>query len=528
MRHHLGCEIEFFASERTAQPAIPEYYPNQWEVNDFHVVNDTPAQNWRELFRWADQVKERSARGLMNFGGSVHGSSGPVFSGVHLHLQVRGNRRRDQGSSTAMKQQFANRLSEIVMTDVLRYYGLSFRFMVSHHLHGAYRESRHEHKRRPGFTPVKYHRDFDTYEIRCIEPDMLYTEEGRAALKSILKRAYAYLSGSDVRLPVEYSNIARSMMQLPGDLRTVEDRNGYMRFLRDCRNTPVNIRFAMRYDHRNARLNVVYKNVFAEHNQIRVVDYSYQTHLQDRQRLDIASLTSNVIHYGNILRKRREDNRPIEPRRLQDEPLRHFEIRYSQYRSALETWEIGRLGVQNTTPFDINSLEFSAELNSQRSLNVRDLFPGAVVRMWNAEHTRVGYGVVCNDGITIRYSHSIPRSIPASGLPIDESRLTRWMVGHVDDLIRDRDTFEANERRYVTAIRELREAERNNTRPEVRPAPSRGWIRSGRVTLRSGASEGSVGQLEAYHRAFDGAAAMPPPTPIVEDEMSNEEDDDDI
>jgi hypothetical protein len=215
---HLGCEIEFWANEGTAYPAHPEYYPNQWEVNDFHVINPTLNQNLEQLFNWADELKERSSRGRMDFKAPKNGSGGPVFNGIHLHLQLRGGSKRiDYRMGRAAKHAIAANLSKIVMADLMRYYGMTFRGLTSHHIHGGVRGSEYRYKQKDRFQPVVYHQAFDTYELRCIEPEMLYEEKGKAALKSLLSRAYNFLMGKNVVVKPKWRDILTKLHQLPGD-----------------------------------------------------------------------------------------------------------------------------------------------------------------------------------------------------------------------------------------------------------------------------------------------------------------------
>ena len=276
MQLHLGSEIEFFTSDTHLLPnnVINEYYPNQFEVNDFHVINSSLDENLNMLHDWSKQLVANFADGRLDFGGVVRGSGGPVFSGVHLHLQVRGDGRRDQGTETRDKMMFAERLSKVVMADIIRYYGLSFRNLSSHHLHGAYRMSQFTYKQKAKFCPVNYHEQFDTYEIRCIEPDMLYTVEGRAALKSILNRAYRYLCGENVRIASKYSGMAKKLSELSGDMTHAAHIREYKDYAGWLKDEGVNVRFSIREPERR-RFKFSFPNTLASDNTIYQRSTSY-------------------------------------------------------------------------------------------------------------------------------------------------------------------------------------------------------------------------------------------------------------
>jgi len=238
MKWHLGAEIEYWCEEEPDIYHIREYYEHQYESNDFHVRCEEWEHTLPQLFKWADRLRSTSRAQEYEMTKALNTSHGLVFSGVHLHLQVKGG--IADGVAHVIKRQMAARLSRIVEADILKYYGLSARNLVSHHIHGRSRGSSRDFKARDRFKPVIYHQRFDTFELRCIEPEMLYTYAGKVALKSILKRAYAYLEGKRVPVEGKYSDMVGELRKLPGDMDTSEQVGEYIDFLQRVKEQGVN------------------------------------------------------------------------------------------------------------------------------------------------------------------------------------------------------------------------------------------------------------------------------------------------
>lgn len=282
MNLHLGAEIEFWGDSYSGDGAIREYYPGQYEVNDFHVFSKTLEKNLEKLFKWAGVVKQRSNHGQISFTSAFGGSGGPIFSGVHLHLQVRGNRQRDRHMSTTQKIDLASKLSTIVMADVIRYHGLTFRGLTSHHLHGRHRSSEYRYKSKDRFSPVIYNRNFDTFELRCIEPVMLYTDEGRAALQSILKRAYNYLLGKEVRVEKKWKKVVHKLHQLPGDIRYSNQLQLYKDYSDWLKREGVQLEYT--FATREDRYSVTYRELAAHRNKLKESEQTYTSDIRSSRR----------------------------------------------------------------------------------------------------------------------------------------------------------------------------------------------------------------------------------------------------
>ena len=498
MRLHLGSEIEFFAEHDVAQPALSEYYPDQWEVNDFHVANSTLDANLSDLFSWADDVKQRSRRGRMSFGGYIQGSGGPVFSGVHLHLQVRGRgQQRDQGVSREDKEKFAARLSQVVMADILRYYGLSFRCMTSHHLHGAHRMSSYTYKQKEKFVPVGYHPQFDTYELRCIEPDMLYTEEGKAALKSILQRAYDYLCGKDIRIHSTYSRLAQRLSELPGDLTHEQHALNYMEFASRCAEEGVQVRFSIDLTQDPRRVSVRYGDVRGQNGDITVRQITYRTSLnrggtsiQSNHGIERRAGEHIRMYRGRIeretdrLRRRqqrtrgrsaftialryRPDGCPIEPQRESRESMNEYSARMDHYIYSRDNWILVENRDRNN-PYPPLSIEASAHqrwgTNGVGRINGQ---VGEVYRAWNQRRNSLRYVVFCQDG-NVRYMTNIPDSIPATGRNQIYSRNTLFREGTTEGILRD----QIERQRQVSERTQLRNLQQQVSMPSAWQLPSR-------------------------------------------------------
>lgn len=528
MRLHLGSEIEFFAEHDVAQPALSEYYPDQWEVNDFHVANNTLDANLSDLFSWADDVKQRSRRGHMSFGGYIQGSGGPVFSGVHLHLQVRGRgQQRDQGVSREDKEKFAARLSQVVMADILRYYGLSFRCMTSHHLHGAHRMSSYTYKQKEKFVPVGYHPQFDTYELRCIEPDMLYTEEGKAALKSILQRAYDYLCGKDVRIHSTYSRLAQRLSELPGDLTHEQHALNYMEFASRCAEEGVQVRFSIDLTQDPRRVSVRYGDVRGQDGDITVRQITYRTSLnrggtsiQSNHGIERRAGEHIRMYRGRIeretdrLRRRqqrtrgrstftialryRPDGCPIEPQREPREDMNEYSDRMDHYIRNRDNWRSTERRDRDN-PYPHMSIEASAHQRWGRDgaghINGQ---VGEVYRAWNQRRNSLRYVVFCQDG-NVRYMTNIPDSTPATGRNQIHSRNTLFREGTVEEILRDQITrhSQRSERVQLRALQQG--ASYSNTTSE--------W------TLPSGVNFETLSarRITAAEMSAQAPSAVPPP-----------------
>ena len=540
MRLHLGSEIEFFAEHDVAQPALSEYYPDQWEVNDFHVANNTLDANLSDLFSWADDVKQRSRRGRMSFGGYVQGSGGPVFSGVHLHLQVRGRgQQRDQGVSREDKEKFAARLSQVVMADILRYYGLSFRCMTSHHLHGAHRMSSYTYKQKEKFVPVGYHPQFDTYELRCIEPDMLYTEEGKAALKSILQRAYDYLCGKDVRIHSTYSRLAQRLSELPGDLTHEQHALNYMEFASRCAEEGVQVRFSIDLTQDPRRVSVRYGDVRGQDGDITVRQITYRTNLnrggtsiqvnhgiERRAGEHIRMYRGRIERETDRLRRRqqrtrgrsaftiplrhRPDGCPIEPQREPRESMGEYSARVDYYVHHRDRWfSTERRDMNN--PYPHMSIEASAHQRWGRDgaghINGQ---AGEVYRAWNQRRNSLRYVVFCQDG-SVRYMTNMPESVPSTGRSQIHSRNTLFCEGTVEGILRDKIARQGQVRERVQLRTLQQQVSYSNTTSEwVLPSGVNMEIRSPR---RMTAMEMSAQAPSAVPPSPDAAGTWELPRP---------------
>lgn len=280
MEYHLGCEVEFWSDEHTAMPALREYYPDQWEVNDFHEHSEDVKEVTPLLYKWADAILDRSSKGRLDFSKAVLGAGGPVFSGVHIHLQLVGHDLIDEDYSVEGKKDVARDLSNIVIATVLEHFGVSCRLMFSHHIHGSTRSSRYNFKRKARFAPVVFHSGFETYELRCIEPEMLYTAKGREALEVIIDRCFAYLRRETVDIPSKYSSLCSSLRLLNGDVKTSEDVVQYQHMVRRLTNSGVKVRFTMETPE-NHYVNVRWQGITAKEKRILLATRTVSMSVED-------------------------------------------------------------------------------------------------------------------------------------------------------------------------------------------------------------------------------------------------------
>ncbi len=462
---HLGSEIEFFSDYEVAQPALEEYYNNQWEVNDFHVINKSLGENLEALFKWSGRLIERSKRGDMSFAGFQHGSGGPVFSGVHIHLQVRGDGRRDQGMERSDKEDFARRLSKVVMADIIRYHGMTFRCMTSHHLHGACRMSQYNYKQRAKFAPVIYHTGFDTYELRCIEPAMLYTEGGQSALKSILSRAYDYLCGKNVRIHKRYNMMAEKLAELPGDMTHEGHAQEYIDYVKWLQRDKIPVHFSMLMRNSNSEVRVRYEDLVARRGVVAGKELLYASPLSHgdtepqavrgvvrnpgelvtdfHARVEASDRTRSIESASMQLRFN-ADGCPVRPDRGRHEDVGSWERRareYHEYRrqwvhnyphstanpfarasSQARRWERANAPHSEENPHPRGCLEaqrweerHAVEANGLLSA-MRQHLPGYTVEVGYvfravSANGREGYAVVAKDGGP-RWSETVPTTVP--------------------------------------------------------------------------------------------------------------------
>jgi len=186
---HLGCEIEFISDSKPQDIGFAihdEYYRDMYEINSFHATGETVVDLVHQLRDHIKAVMGALAPYNVQFEHAQQIAGGYGFTGIHLHIQ-------DEDHIPTLACEGYNKaraLSKETVGRIAVNRGLSLRQLLSHHIWGGRVNSEHyEWKNSSRYNPVLYNTRLQTYEIRCIDFDMLLPAYQRKLI-NVLKSAF--------------------------------------------------------------------------------------------------------------------------------------------------------------------------------------------------------------------------------------------------------------------------------------------------------------------------------------------------
>ena len=247
---HLGCEVEFMNMSEDAEVCVDsdhlyemssngltihkEYYDHMYEINSFHAIAETVPELVDALYDHMDKVKEALKYHTVHYEHALPIHQGLAFTGIHLHIQD-DDHIPDYASES---RRTARRMGRSVVSAIARMRGLSLRQIVSHHIWGNYRSTDCSWKESIRFKPVLWNRMHQTYELRCIDFDMLLPEK-RRQLTALLSTAFAVAKGERKRVS---KWLMDGLLGLPTDI-TPCNMERYARFFQQCMEHDVELLF---------------------------------------------------------------------------------------------------------------------------------------------------------------------------------------------------------------------------------------------------------------------------------------------